>query len=69
MAISDAVKVGYMSVGTIDAPGVGVSIAITEDKQAYTTKIARIAVGETDPDDGETILTGRPPVVAERTSE
>jgi hypothetical protein len=45
MAISNAVKVGYISVGTNSFRD---AMPRPEDKQAYVNKIARISVGETD---------------------
>jgi hypothetical protein len=47
MAISNAVKVGYISLGNDRFRD---AIPRPEEKQAYVNKIARISVGETDPE-------------------
>lgn len=55
MAISNAVKVGQIDLGQVNGPAansaikIGFSSGQIEDKNAYIQQIARIAVGDLDP--------------------
>ena len=55
MAVSNAVKIGQIDLGQIkgsssgSATKIGFAIGHIEDKNAYVQQIARIAVGDLDP--------------------
>ena len=54
MAVSNAVKVGQIDLGQIKGSAgssrqIGFSVGHIEDKNAYVQQIARIAVGDLDP--------------------
>jgi hypothetical protein len=50
MAISDSVKVGDISLGTMRQSNIELSICGADEKRAYVTEIARISVGESYPE-------------------